>query len=990
MNRAIRLLAVASLSLYPAALWSQSTSPYDFVRNGVQQAKVTSKNGVPQLLINNQPVPPLMFLYNDIYPNRAQNLAPQIQLARAAGIRMFQVAIPPFDWDTGPGGPPEDYSNVDRKLDRFLSLDPNAVLLLRLDVAPGNRWNPPVQPTAADRIVYQDGTVINDHYHNSPASDIYFNGFITSARKLIRHYEASRYAPRILGYIITAQNTGEWFPVDFVTKGPDYSAVNKAAFRAWLRAKYTTDANLSRAWARNVTLNNAEIPIPSPGRFPVGEARLGSTVDSMYRLPQEQDWVDYSYYVSDLNSQRILDIARMIRQETAGKRLIGFFYAYLIALPSSFNGHLRVDRLLRSPDIDFLSSPKAYLGFEVRFPGGPGGSHGALDSIAARGKLWWIEDDLRTYIVKPGEWEDYLGPQSIANAQDTANVLQRNMAFSIAHRAGTWWMDLAEVGAFNDASLWKTMSDFGLPLFDKLNADPKPYRPEVAFVVDPESVNYQKSDWDFFSLPRLNLRNNIAVTGAVVGYYHLEDFLDGTLPPCRVYVFANAWYLTDDQITKIRSRLEAEGATAIWQYGPGYLGPTGPDLNRMSRLTGMRFVSLNGNTATRAEGLLRGLPDWGWPGRTISPRFVVADEESTVLGRYRDDGQIGAAMKTVGNFRSIFIGDMLWSPELMQRLFKLAGVHLFAEQKDVIHTDGDLLVIHGAKAGDRQFRLPFGTAATRLTGEVIARHPDPLTLKFSVTGENHWLRLTKSNQPVPAIRGTAGVLSAASLESGMSAGGWISIFGNNFAATSRIWTGSDFRGSELPTRLDGVGVLVNGVPAPVYYISPTQINALLPGPIQDQLLEVQVVTPLGITNTLLVAQTRFSPSFFLFDPQGRRFPAATFADGLYVGPPGLFGNAAPSRPAKVGENVILYASGLGPTSPAYPEGRILDRAYPCAQPVRVTVGGVDAPIDFAGLVSPGQYQINIRVPAVSSGEQELLIHVGGATSPKRIQLVVAP
>jgi hypothetical protein len=52
-----------------------------------------------------------------------------------------------------------------------------------------------------------------------------------------------------------------------------------------------------------------------------------------------------------------------------------------------------------------------------------------------------------------------------------------------------------------------------------------------------------------------------------------------------VYIFENTNYLTDTQISQIQSRLNAEGATAIWQYAPGFLGPNGADVTRASTLT---------------------------------------------------------------------------------------------------------------------------------------------------------------------------------------------------------------------------------------------------------------------------------------------------------------------------------------------------------------------------------------------------------------------
>jgi len=58
----------------------------------------------------------------------------------------------------------------------------------------------------------------------------------------------------------------------------------------------------------------------------------------------------------------------------------------------------------------------------------------------------------------------------------------------------------------------------------------------------------------------------ISNSGVTYGVYTLNDFLDGTLPPCKVYIFANVNYVIDSELIAIQARLNSEAATAIWQY----------------------------------------------------------------------------------------------------------------------------------------------------------------------------------------------------------------------------------------------------------------------------------------------------------------------------------------------------------------------------------------------------------------------------------------
>lgn len=282
---------------------------------GINEARVDTANGIPRLIINGQPTPPLMFM-NQGYRHPPPYLAPQVQDAAARGIHLYAVNLAHWPWDNG-GTAPLDFSAADHQLDRVIEADPLAGIVLKVPVRPGPGWNPPVPPTTADYTLYADGQIL-DIYHVSMASDIFFNGFLTSVPHLLQHFENSWYAAHILGYIICAGDTDEWFPEDFYTESIDYSPVNTKAFEAWLQTKYGTDAALSAAWGRPVTVAGAAPPPAQPGHFPIHPI-VGSSsapINAFYQLPSEQDWVDYSAYISDLTSQRILDAAQLVRTQT--------------------------------------------------------------------------------------------------------------------------------------------------------------------------------------------------------------------------------------------------------------------------------------------------------------------------------------------------------------------------------------------------------------------------------------------------------------------------------------------------------------------------------------------------------------------------------------------------------------------------------------------------------------------------------------------------
>jgi uncharacterized protein (TIGR03437 family) len=207
---------------------------------------------------------------------------------------------------------------------------------------------------------------------------------------------------------------------------------------------------------------------------------------------------------------------------------------------------------------------------------------------------------------------------------------------------------------------------------------------------------------------------------------------------------------------------------------------------------------------------------------------------------------------------------------------------------------------------------------------------------------------------------------------------WVEIKGVNLAPAgdSRTWQSSDFVGSQMPTQLDGVSVTVNGKSAYVYYISPTQINILTPpaalsGPVQI------TVTTAGIVSAAFTAQAQtVAPSFFVFN--GGPYVAAEHLNGSLIGPATLYPGS--TTPAKPGETVVLYANGFGTTSVPVVTGSSSQSGTLSPLPA-IQIGGVNATVEFAGLVGPGEFQFNVTVPAsLAAGDQPITATYNGSTT----------
>lgn len=230
-------------------------------------------------------------------------------------------------------------------------------------------------------------------------------------------------------------------------------------------------------------------------------------------------------------------------------------------------------------------------------------------------------------------------------------------------------------------------------------------------------------------------------------------------------------------------------------------------------------------------------------------------------------------------------------------------------------------------------------------------------------------------------------------KSGISANMYLEIYGANFGTSSRVWGSADFNGANAPTSLDGTRVLVNGVPAFVYFVDPRQININVPDDTATGPVNIQVVTPVGASNNLTVTRGQVSPTLQtipLFLVGGKQFVVAQTGDfRTFIGNPGMVAGVAFSR-AVPGQTVILYALGLGPTVPPTRAGVASAVNAALALPYRVTIGGREARVSFAGMVgsSIGLYQLNVEIPDVPAGDQTIELTVNGVGNGQDLVMAV--
>ena len=203
-----------------------------------------------------------------------------------------------------------------------------------------------------------------------------------------------------------------------------------------------------------------------------------------------------------------------------------------------------------------------------------------------------------------------------------------------------------------------------------------------------------------------------------------------------------------------------------------------------------------------------------------------------------------------------------------------------------------------------------------------------------------------------------GVANGASFAHVYAPGMVLSVFGTNLANSTQT-----AYSLPLPLTMAGVSATVNGIAAPLYYVSPLQLNIQVP-------YETATGTALlAVSNNGQVATYSF--------------PVSASAPGIYLGPDGS--SITPNVSGSRGQIYTLFVTGAGEVSPPVSTGAGPGAAQVPAPllAVSMTIGGVTAHLDYVGIPSwsVGTLQINFTVPQNAPlGVQPVVVTVGTAAS----------
>ena len=239
----------------------------------------------------------------------------------------------------------------------------------------------------------------------------------------------------------------------------------------------------------------------------------------------------------------------------------------------------------------------------------------------------------------------------------------------------------------------------------------------------------------------------------------------------------------------------------------------------------------------------------------------------------------------------------------------------------------------------------------------------------------------RMNIPGPEPRlSSAGVVNAASFQggAGLAPGSILSLFGEAFSATT-----VSASSAPLPSSLAGIRIRIGGVDAPLFFVSPSQANIQAPWEVAGPSAAVVVMRGSAQSAPVDIPVATANPGLFSMDQSGAGQGAILVSGAGVAAPSGAFPS---SRPARIGESLEIYATGLGrvaggPVSGAAtpPSAAFVTLAEPS-----VRVGVEPARVLFSGLAPGfvGVYQVNVQlVGDFPSGDAvPLTLSIDGAES----------
>jgi len=694
--------------------------------------------GSPTIHINGKPQIPYIYALTDVPGGRwTWEEVPQWNIKQfcEAGVRQFYFPI--FFEDMWSADGRLDISRVQRQVRGVHEVCPGAAMYLRFHFHMPEWWrdqHPEEMTVYADVKEYQVGVdyglkrIIDDDFRAQRRESLASERWLTDATQItIAFLEAFQKTPEadyLVGIHIAGGVYGEWHYWGFMYNEPDFSSSMQDWYRNWLTKKYKNDKTLQQTWQRNdATLSSAKIP-------DIQDRVAGK---GLFRDPVKERWVsDYYRAQHELVTNRILHFAALVKQHWNRPIIVGTFWGYYFSVfgRDAAGGHLDYHTVLRSPHIDYVSSPQVYEP-DDHLPGHPYRSRGLLQTVRLHGKVWLDEMDQQPVLLSKVHMVPYR-----TELDNSIAVMRRNVLYSLTRGNGLWYFDFGPAGVLFDNPLQRHRGKYGWWDHPELIRDvkaireiyerqlEKPYKTEadVLFVYDTEVFYHTASRRfsDALTNTAINWSTLAAhYSGAVFDAVHLDDLDKLDLTPYKVIVFGNTYRLTKPQAQLIKKKVANNQRHLVWFYAPGYHNGSTLSVDGITNITGIQIQQV-----ADAPQIPHVLPDtllipkakaftlkryYATPDTSLSPLFVAKDPKAIPYGYFRDTQTPAIVKKSAATHTNWYSSLPITDAVTFRRILEEAGVHLYTTQTgDVVYAGNGLLVYHTKRGGRHELKLKNG------------------------------------------------------------------------------------------------------------------------------------------------------------------------------------------------------------------------------------------------------------------------------------------
>ena len=506
-------------------------------------ASIVYVDGMPKISINGTLVDPV-FNQSGVDSSYCKQAVSKME---AKGIAINQLNLRPSEYEKSAGS--YSFTALGNKAASLLDAAPDAriLVLIRMELP---KW---LAAHPEERIGYAKGDVqtsgdLDERKDRvarpSPASAAYCTEAKSLLAQLAAYIKAQSWGDRVIGVRPCWGIYTEWHMYG-MDQGPDTGLRMTEAFRRWKNGKYA-----------------GQEPPTMAERINDDDRFFLSRADNV----TEQKVIDFYECQATVIADLMTNVAHTVKTELPG-RLVGMYYGYVMTTHPPEGANVMLDRVLSSPDVDFMSNPADYTE-ACRLAGGAYYHRTIPATFHRYGKLVMLEDDMRHYHVSNYVQLTYICTR---NAQESEMTTRRNWLNRYFDGCGLQMLDPEHdidkrPFSMDEPHILQAISDTQRVL-GEIGARPADSGNEVAVVVDwRERLKCSTKETFTHALVYTHSLPGLYASGVPFDFMSLDDFLAKPASRYRKAIFLNVFAPEGDMKTTLQQRVSASDFKSVWLF----------------------------------------------------------------------------------------------------------------------------------------------------------------------------------------------------------------------------------------------------------------------------------------------------------------------------------------------------------------------------------------------------------------------------------------